>query len=270
MSTLHLIILAIVQGITEFLPISSSAHLMLVPAVMGEADQGLMIDVGAHAGTLLAVIIIFWRETLQMTAGGIDILRGKWKSVNAILSFNLLIATIPGAIAGFAILSYKDTLMRHLPLIIISNVVWATALYLVDRYKPQDKTISNDLTWKKSLFVGIAQMIALIPGTSRSGITMTAGRYIGFTRLEAARFSFMMSIPITLGAVLAVMKEVLEANPTSAELMQFAIVAGLSFVTALITIVFLMKWLKRFNYTPFVVYRWLLAIGMVIWLYVLN
>lgn len=267
MTTLHLIILAIVQGITEFLPISSSAHLMLVPQIMGEADQGLMIDVGAHAGTLFAVIAIFWRETLQMTMGGIDVLRGKWKSVNAILTFNLLIATIPGAIAGFAILAYKDTLMRHLPLIIVSNVIWATALYFVDRYKPQEKTISTNLTWKKSLFVGLAQMIALIPGTSRSGITMTAGRYLGFTRLEAARFSFMMSIPITLGAVLAILLKLIELHPTAEEIRQFAIVAILSFVTALITIVFLMKWLKKFNYTPFVVYRLLLAAGMVYWLY---
>jgi len=267
MTTLHLIILAIVQGITEFLPISSSAHLMLVPQVMGESDQGLMVDVGAHAGTLLAVIIVFWRETWQMTTGGIDILRGKWKSVNALLTFNLLIATIPGAVAGFAIIAYKDTMMRHLPLIIISNIIWATALYFVDRFKPQDKTISADLTWKKSLFVGLAQMIALIPGTSRSGITMTAGRYLGFTRLEAARLSFMMSIPITLGAVLAVLVELIESHPGAEEIRQFVLVAGLSFITALLTIWLLMKWLKRFNYTPFVVYRLLLAAAMIIWLY---
>lgn len=267
MSTLHLIILAIVQGITEFLPISSSAHLMLVPQVMGEMDQGLMIDVGAHAGTLLAVIWVFWRETLQMMIGGIDILRGKWKTVNALLSFNLLIATIPGAIAGFAIIEYQDTLMRHLPLIIISNLVWATVLYVVDRKSPQDKNISTDLTWRKSLFVGMAQMIALIPGTSRSGITMTAGRYLGFTRLEAARLSFMMSIPITLGAVLAVMVKVIKSHPGPEEINQFGIVAGLSFVTALATIYFLMKWLKRFNYTPFVIYRLLLAAVMIVWLY---
>lgn len=267
MSTLHLIILAIVQGITEFLPISSSAHLMLVPQVMGESDQGLMIDVGAHAGTLLAVVMIFWRETWQMTCGGIDILRGKWKSVNAMLTGNLLIATIPGAVAGFAIITYKDTLMRHLPLIIVSNIIWATVLYFVDKYRPQDKSISADLTWKKSLFVGLAQMIALVPGTSRSGITMTAGRYLGFTRLEAARFSFMMSIPITLGAVLAVLVELIESHPGPEEIRQFAIVAGLSFVTALATIWFLMKWLKRFNYTPFVIYRLLLAAVMIVWLY---
>lgn len=267
MSTLHLILLAIVQGVTEFLPISSSAHLMLVPKIMGEADQGLMVDVGAHAGTLLAVVLVFWRETWQMTCGSIDFLRGRWKSVNAILTFHLLIATLPGAIAGFAIISYKDTLMRHLPLIIFSNFIWATALYFVDRIKPQEKTIAADLTWQKSLFVGLAQMIALIPGTSRSGITMTAGRYLGFTRLEAARLSFMMSIPITLGAVLAVLVELIKSHPDAAQIGQFALVAGLSFVTALATIWFLMKWLKRFNYTPFVVYRLLLAVGMVVWLY---
>lgn len=267
MTTLHLIILSIVQGITEFLPISSSAHLMLVPHVLGEGDQGLMVDVGAHAGTLLAVVMIFWRETWQMSWGGIDILRGRWKTDRARLTGQLLVATLPGAIAGIAILTYKDTLMRHLPLIIISNVVWATALYFVDKHKPQIKTMSQDLTWKRALFVGIAQMIALVPGTSRSGITMTAARYLGFTRLESARLSFVMAIPITLGAVLAVLVELVEKNPTAAEINQFLLVAALSFVTALAAIVFLMKWLKRFNYTPFVIYRLLLAAALVVWLY---
>jgi undecaprenyl-diphosphatase len=267
MSTLHLILLGIVQGITEFLPVSSSAHLILVPHIMGEADQGLMVDVGAHAGTLLAVILVFWRETLQMAKGSFDTILMR-KSYEARMTQYLALATIPAVIAGFALIAFKETLTRHIPLIIISNIIWGIALWFVDKKSAQDKTIEQDLTWQRALFVGFAQTIALIPGTSRSGITMTAARHLGFTRLEAARLSFMLSIPITVGAVLAVAIKILENHPSHAELMQFAIVAGISFLTAIIAIVFMLKWLKRFNFTPFVIYRLMLAAGLIVWLYV--
>lgn len=267
MSLFHLILLAVVQGITEFLPISSSAHLILVPEFLGEVDQGLMVDVGAHAGTLLAVVMIFWRETWMMTRGTIDLVLRR-KTERAYLTWCLMVATFPGAIAGFLILNYEETLTRHIPLIIVSNIVWGAALWWADKKAPQEKTIEKDLTWKRALFVGLAQVIALVPGTSRSGITMTAARYMGFTRRESARLSFTMSIPITLGAVLAVAVKLFSKHPSPEELMQFAIVAGLSFVTALVTILGLMHWLKRFNFTPFVIYRFALAAFLVYWLYV--
>jgi len=265
-STLHLIILGIVQGITEFLPVSSSAHLILVPQIMGETDQGLMVDVGAHAGTLLAVILVFWRESLQMLRGLYDtaLLRKTW---NAKLAQYLILATIPGALAGIAIVSWSETFTRHIPLIIISNLIWASALWWADKKCPQEKTVTEDLTWQRALFVGLAQMLALIPGTSRSGITMTASRYLGFTRIEAARLSLMMSIPITAGAVLAVVGKLIEHNPGPEEIRHFIIVAAVSFITALFAILFLLHWLKRFNFTPFVVYRFCLAAALIVWLY---
>jgi undecaprenyl-diphosphatase len=265
-STLHLIVLGIVQGITEFLPVSSSAHLILVPQIMGETDQGLMIDVGAHAGTLLAVILIFWRETLQMINGAFDTIRMK-NTWNAKLTQYLVLATIPGAVAGLALVSYQETLTRHIGLIIISNIIWGLALWWADKKGAQEKTVANDLTWQRALFAGCAQTLALIPGTSRSGITITAARFMGFTRLESARLSLMMSIPITAGAVLAVIGKLIKNYPGPEEIHQFIVVAGLSFVTALFAIAFLLHWLKKFNFTPFVVYRLCLAAALIVWLY---
>ena len=267
MSLLHLVILAIVQGLTEFLPISSSAHLILVPKLMGAADQGLMIDVGAHAGTLMAVTLFFWRDVLQVLKGVWDFIRRKDTS-DARLAFCLCIATIPAVIAGFALMDYQEILMRHIPIIIISSIVWGLALGWFDKVSAQDKTITGDLTWKRALFVGCAQVLALIPGTSRSGITTTAGRYLGFSRLEAARLAMLMSIPITAGAVLAVVVKMLDSQPKPEEFSQFGIVAGLSFVTALITVWGLMRWLKRFNFLPFVIYRLALAVFLIVWFYV--
>ncbi|MDB5477799.1 MAG: undecaprenyl pyrophosphate phosphatase [Alphaproteobacteria bacterium] len=266
MSTLHLILLGIIQGITEFLPVSSSAHLILLPKIMGEADQGLLIDVGAHAGTLAAVILVFWRETWQLMQGSWDVLRRR-DTGNARLTLYLALATIPGVAAGVALISFEETLTRHIELIIISNIIWGVALWWFDKTGAQDKTIAQDLTWKRALFVGSAQMIALIPGTSRSGITMTAGRYLGFSRIEAARLSLLLSIPITAGAVLAVLVKLVHNHPAPEEYRQFAIVAGLSFITALFAVVGLLKWLKRFNFTPFVVYRLGLAAVLIVWLY---
>lgn len=266
MTDLHLILLGIVQGITEFLPISSSAHLMLVPQILGDQDQGLMVDVGAHAGTLLAVVMVFWRETWQMACGSFDILRRR-RSENATLTLYLAIATIPGVLAGIALINYQETLLRHIPVIIVSNIVWSLALWWADTRYPQIHTISKDLTWKKALFAGLMQMIALIPGTSRSGITMTAGRFMGFTRLESARLALMMAIPITTGAVLAVLYKLFSHQPSAKDIYDFSVVAAVSFVTAFVAIFGLLKWLKKFSFMPFVVYRLLLALALITWLF---
>lgn len=266
MTMLHLIILGIVQGITEFLPISSSAHLILVPRLLGDVDQGLMIDVGAHAGTLLAVVLVFWRDTWQMVRGSLDTVCRR-DTESARLVQYLALATIPCVLAGAALINYQDVLMRHIPVIIVSNLVWGVALWWYDKVCVQEKTIRDHLTWKNALFVGLAQMIALVPGTSRSGITMTAARYLGFTRIESARLSLLLSIPITTGAVLAVLAKLLKHPLTDAELMQFAVVAGLSFVTAIVAIFGLLKWLKRFSFLPFMIYRVALAIALLGWFY---
>ena len=258
MTTLHLIILGIVQGITEFLPISSSAHLILVPKVMGEADQGLLIDLGAHAGTLLAVMLLFWREVGQMIAGAWDTVRLQ-KTQNARLVQYLFLGTIPAALVGFLLEDIQGTVLRHVEIIIFTSVFWGAMLWWVDRTSKSDKTVGNDLTLKNVLIIGIAQALAFVPGTSRSGITMTAARSLGFARVEAARFSFLLSIPITAAAVLLGIVKLLKGEGSGESVHAFIVVAVVSFVTALGAIVFLLQWLKRFNYTPFVIYRFALA-----------
>lgn len=266
MTDLHLILLGLVQGITEFLPISSSAHLMLVPQILGSEDQGLMIDVGAHAGTLLAVVAIFWRETWQMVRGSIDLVLRR-KTEDARLTWFLIVATIPGVLAGIALINYQEVLLRHIPVIIVSNIVWSLGLWWADTRYPQVQSISQDMTWKKALFAGLMQMIALIPGTSRSGITMMAGRFMGFTRLEAARLALLMAIPITAGAVLMVAVKLFSHQPSAKELYDFSVVALVSCVTAFIAVFGLLKWLKKFSFMPFVVYRLVLALVLIAWLF---
>lgn len=266
MTDLHLIVLGIVQGITEFLPISSSAHLMLVPQILGSEDQGLMIDVGAHAGTLLAVVLVFWRETWQMVRGSFDLLLRR-RSEDARLTWYLVVATIPGVLAGIALINYQEVLLRHMHVIILSNIVWSLALWWADMRYPQVHTISQDLTWKKALFAGLMQMVALIPGTSRSGITMTAGRFMGFTRLESARLALLMAIPITAGAVLMVLVKLFSHQPSAKEIYDFSVVALVSCITAFVAIFGLLKWLKKFSFMPFVVYRLILALALIAWLF---
>lgn len=269
MTDFQLLVLGIVQGITEFLPISSSAHLLLVPHLLGSADQGLMIDVAAHAGTLLAVMLVFWRETWQMVRGSLDLLRLR-DSASSRLTGYLLVATLPGALAGYLLLDYQESLLRHVPVVIISNIVWSLALWWADTRCPQTRTIAADMTWKKALFAGVMQMIALVPGTSRSGITMTAGRLLGFSRIEAARLALMMAIPITAGAVLAVLARMLGHSPSPEEIRGFVLVAAVSFVTALFAVFGLLKWLKKFTFLPFVIYRLLLALVLIAWLFWLR
>ena len=266
MNFLHLCILAVVQGITEFLPVSSSAHLILVPKLLDIADQGLLIDVGAHAGTLLAVMAVFYRDIWAMIQGGFDVVTFR-KTQNRHMVLCLVIATIPCAAFGFAILNYQETLMRHIPLIIISNIIWAFALWWADRSAPQDKTLEEHMTWRKAVLMGLAQTIALVPGTSRSGITVTMARYLGFSRVDSARLSVMMGVPIILGAVLAILVKLIQEGAEGTQWNDFAIVAGLSFVTASITLVIFMRWLRRFSFTPFVIYRFILAAFLLFWFY---
>jgi undecaprenyl-diphosphatase len=270
MTLLHLTILAIVQGITEFLPISSSGHLILVGEWfkhMGEQDQGLALDVGTHLGTLAAVMVYFHTRVAQ-------IFRGLWaiatrrRNADATLVTCLIIGTIPGLIGGALILLIDDSIMRHIPIIIVTSVVFGALLWVADTKSPQDKTIDTDLSLKHAALIGLAQMVALIPGTSRSGITMTTARFLGYQRQEAARFSFLLSIPVTAAAVLAVLaKLLLKHDGEALVLHDFFIVAAMTFVVALGAIHYLLKWLATHNFTPFVIYRFLLAALLTWWIF---
>jgi undecaprenyl-diphosphatase len=254
----QLLILAIVQGLTEFWPISSSAHLILVPnLVSGWQDQGPLIDVAMHVGSLFAVIIYFHKEMRALMRGALALISGRMSTEARVLWY-LVAASVPLLIVGFALLKsgYYDGL-RSLEVIAWANLVFALLLLAIDERFPADRHIGN-LRLRGAMLIGLAQVLALIPGASRAGVTMTAGRYLGMERPEAARFSMMLAIPSILGLGAGSAVEMYRSGG-SASLELGALAAGLSFVAAFIAIWFMMWLLQRMSMLPFVVYR--LALG---------
>jgi len=248
--------LAIVQGITEFLPISSSAHLVLVPVFFQWPDQGLIIDVAVHVGTLLAVVLYLWRDLWAMLVGLTRAARGK-RDPGAVLFFYLVAATVPVVIAGFALHHYLPGGIRSLAVIGWATLGFGIVLYVADKIGMTLRRIEH-VKFVDAVIIGLAQVLALIPGTSRSGITMTAARILGMERPDAARFSMLLSIPTITGAGVLVGWDLYKQG--SAELTLAAGVAALlAFACALIAIALMMAWLRRATFTPFVVYRILLG-----------
>lgn len=259
MSFLQILVLSIVQGATEFLPVSSSGHLLLVPVLSGWADQGLAIDVAAHVGTLVAVLIYFWRDVWRLATGTLKLLTGRLEAGGR-LALYLLAATIPALLLGLFVDRYLGSLLRD-PLVVAWALIgFGLVLYAADRVGPRALRI-EDVTLKSALLIGFAQVLAFIPGTSRSGITITAARLLGFERAEAARFSFLLSIPAIAAAGLWEGRKLLaEGDPA---LLQAAVLtAGLSALAGLLAIAFLMAWLRRASFAPFVVYR--VGLGLVL------
>ncbi len=265
MPILHLVVLAIVQGITEFFPISSSAHLILVPKLTGWDDQGILIDLAVHIGTLLAVILYFRAEMWRMILGAFDAARGRYTKDAQLLS-QVSLASIPAFIAGFLIYRFGgNDIMRSVELIGWTTMLMGIVLYIADRYCKHDNQLDH-VTLKSALIIGLAQVLALVPGVSRSGSTMTAARFLGFERAEAARFSFLMSIPVTMAAGGLGAIEIYKTG--QAELQLDAFIAGvIAFFTALFAISVLIRWLQRSSFTPFVVYRVILGGGLLVWTY---
>lgn len=256
MSLEQIVVLAVVQGITEFLPISSSGHLILIPFFSGWQDQGLVTDVMVHVGSLFAILAYFWRDVLRLAAGGLDLLRLRMTD-NARLALYIALATIP-AIAFGLLLKATGLLdrIRGIEIVAWNAVIFGALLLIADRVGARIKNIDN-MTLSPALIIGLAQALALIPGTSRSGITITAARFLGYERAEAARFSFLLGIPAIAGAGVLTVKDLHDAGeavPPDA-----LIAAALTFVSALIAIAFLMAMVKRMSFTPFVVYRFILG-----------
>lgn len=260
MTWLHIVVLALVQGITEFLPISSSGHLALVPYLTAWPDQGLYMDVAVHVGSLGAVIAYFWRDVVGLIAGGFDLLCGRLSGARARLAWQLIIATIPAVIAGAVVATLAPDLFRNVSVIAWTMLLGGLLLYGADRIGRTGRAV-EDLTFRHVVWIGLAQALALIPGTSRAGITMTAARLLGYSRAESARFSMLMSIPIIIAAgSLGALEMAASGNPV---LIEAALVAaGLAFVSALAAIALLMRWLQVASFTPLVVYR--VALGLVL------
>ncbi len=255
----QIIVLAIVQGITEFLPISSSGHLALIPAVTGWPDQGQITDVMVHIGSLFAVIVYFWRDVLKLIGGGLDLLRLRIND-NSRMALYIIVATIPAVAFGlFLKKSGLGAELRSVEVIAWNAIIFGILMYIADYIGKQTKVMA-DMKMSPAVLMGFAQALALIPGTSRSGITMTAARFMGFSRPEAARFSFLLGIPAIAGAGAFV---TLDAVESGIEISNGAIMAAvLTFFAALAAIAFLMAFVKRSSFLIFTIYR--IALGLLL------
>jgi len=261
MPLLHLLLVAVIQGITEFLPISSSGHLILLPNLTGLADQGQVIDVAVHVGTLGAVVLYFWSDVKVAAAGTLRLLKGRVDTRGAFLALCLAIATVPVVIAGLALkLTGLDDALRSVAVIGWTMLGFGIVLYWADQAGETERK-AEQWTLRHALTMGLWQAVALIPGTSRSGITITGARLLGYERSDAARLAMLMSIPTILasGAVLGV-EVVAEANAQAAR--DGAIAAVFAFVSALAALAIMMRLLRSVSFTPYVIYR--VGLGLVL------
>ena len=266
MDTIQVIILALIQGLTEFLPISSSAHLILPAQLLGWQDQGLSFDVAVNTGSLLAVILYFRHEIRELLlAWFASIFKGQ-SSQESRLAWWIILATIPAVLFALIAKDYVETVFRSIEVIATTTLVFGLLLWWADRLTHKDLT-EYQTGWKRALIIGFAQALAMIPGTSRSGVTMTAGLFLGFSREAAARFSFLMSIPVGFGAALLIGKDLIESSmPIDWHAMLLGTVV--SFVSAYLCIHYFLKLINKIGMTPFVIYRLLLGLvlcGFIWW-----
>ena len=264
MTTFNLLLVALIQGITEFLPVSSSGHLILLPSLTGLADQGQIIDVAAHVGTLLAVIIFFRTDVWLAARGLLRLIRGKVDTAGARLALGLIVSTVPVVLFGlFLKLTGLSDHLRGVAVIGWTMIIFGFVLYWADQKGPIEKT-ADDWTIKDALKMGLWQAIALIPGTSRSGITISAARILGYTRTDAARISMLMSIPTIIASASLLSFDLIGTADASA-LHDIAIVAGMSCIAALIALTLMMRLLRAVSYTPYVIYRLCLGV-LLLWI----
>jgi len=246
------VVMGLVQGLGEFLPISSSAHLILVPWLFKWHDPGLTFDIALHIGTLIAVIAYFWRDWIKLILGAFQ----GTKTNEGRLFWYLVLATIPGAIMGLLLEEKAETVFRNPLLIAVMLIVLGVILYWADR-KGRKLTEINKISLGQSLMIGVSQALAIIPGVSRSGITMTTGLFLGLTREGAARFSFLLSAPVIFGAGLIKVPDIL-ANPGMVDA-PFLVGMLVSALSGAASIGFLLKYVQKKNFLPFVWYRFLLG-----------
>lgn len=259
MDFLHLVVLSVIQGITEFLPVSSSGHLALFPLLTHWVDQGPFIDVALHVGSLGAVLIYFRSDVVQIFIGLFDLLRGrmtKWAKITLYLG----LASIPLFIFGFiALKGGYVTLWRTLEVIAWTNIIFAALLYFGDRYGAEIHKVEG-LTLRQAMIVGLAQAVALIPGVSRSGITMTFSRFLGFERVEAARLAMLLAIPGILGTGAGALLDAVETGAAGVGLTDVLLALILSFAAAYLAIALMIRLLDKMSFTPFVIYRVVLGL----------
>jgi undecaprenyl-diphosphatase len=258
-------VLALVQGLTEFLPISSSAHLILPSQVLGWEDQGLAFDVAVHVGTLLAIILYFRDDLVLLAKAWFRSLLGPSKlpqnsKQHARLAWLIVLATIPAGLAGLILNDFISEHLRSTLVIAATTIVFGLLLWFSDSHGARNRVLEN-IDLKTALLIGVSQALALIPGTSRSGITMTAALLLGLTRDAAARFSFLLSVPLIAAAGGLKTKELLETG-SDAQLQLIAFATMVAFISAFFCIHFFLRFLERIGFMPFVVYR--LSLGVIL------
>ena len=262
MSYFEAIILAIVQGITEFLPVSSSAHLILVPELLGWQDQGLAFDVAVHIGTLIAVLAFLRKELQAIIPAWLIGWKGFDWNASGKLGWLIVIATIPVGLVGFFASGLIEIYLRSSMVIAMSTLVFGLLLGWADGSGDENQRPMEELTWKQTCLVGIAQAFALIPGTSRSGVTMTAMLAMGFNRVAAARFSFLMAVPaIALPGLLKCCELIIDGKAVAWDVLFLGV--AVSALTAFACMHWFMRFIQRVGMKPFVIYRILLAILIV-------
>lgn len=252
MDIIQAVILAVVQGLTELLPISSSAHLFLIPWFFDWNNIPESFDVALHFGTLLAIGIFFFKDWIKLIIGGFNTAVKKQKSTEGKLFWYIVLATIPGGIIGFILDKGVKAILLNPLIIAIALIVMGVILYIVDK-NMEAKTKYEDLTLKQTFLIGLSQTLAFIPGVSRSGVTMTMARVLGVERESAAKFSFMLSAPIVLGAALYKLKDFV---------FDISFVVGIivSFIVGMIVIKFLLKYLQKGSFKVFAIYRVILGV----------
>jgi undecaprenyl-diphosphatase len=264
MTSFQALVLGLIQGLTEFLPISSSAHLSLTPWLLGWQDPGLAFDVALHFGTLIAVIWYFRAEWGKLIAAAVSMIRNRRvQTVEEKRVLFLILATIPGAIGGLLLEDKAEHAFRAPALTATALIVMGIVLWACDRFSRMDRPLSN-MRWIDALLVGIAQVFALIPGVSRSGSTISTGRLLGFDRQSAAVFSFLMSMPIIAAAVVLKGPEVLRSSGLSAPLIIGVLSAAIS---SWLAITILLRYVSRHSYGIFALYRVVLGIVVLVILY---
>jgi undecaprenyl-diphosphatase len=265
MNLFHAAVLGALQGFTEVLPISSSAHLILVPWLLKWPESGLTFDVALHLGTFLALSLYFWRDIIELAASFFDAVTSRRLDTPARrLPFLIIAATVPAAVVGKLFEDQIETIFRSSPLLIASVLVlFGLFLGLAD-YFGRKRLVLNEIKPAGAVIIGLMQCLALIPGVSRSGITITAALMLGFTRESAARFSFLISLPIVVGAALLKSVDLLKHGIPPGEGLPMLIGIASAAITGYISVAFLLRFVQKQSLAPFVWYRVIVGGGLIL------
>jgi undecaprenyl-diphosphatase len=263
MTIFQAIIYGTVQGLTEFLPISSTAHLILLPWVAGWPDPGLSFDVALHLGTLVALVLYFWTDWMVLIGSAFGIVRGRTQAPDARMAMMIVVATIPGAIAG-ALFEHKvEDALRAPQVIALMLIAMALVLAVAELIGRRKKSL-DEISWSDAITVGIAQALAIVPGVSRSGVTITAGLFRSMKRDAAARFSFYLSTPLIAGAVAKKTLDIVKAGATVEQMVPFVVGIVVSGIVGYLAIAFMLRYLQTRTTYLFVYYRIALGIAVLL------